>query len=87
MNGLTEQDIAAARAEGDLAALLLMAAGVPVTAAAPKQRTKTVTPLVPRSRPGAWPDGTRSPGLSPEAAAYLHQLWPDRYPPTEGGAR
>lgn len=80
MNGLTEQDIAAARAEGDLVAVLLMAAGAPVTAAAPKQRTRAPAPLMPRSRPGAWPDGSRSPGLSPEAAAYLHQLWPDRFP-------
>ncbi|MBP5862808.1 hypothetical protein F6456_22355 [Streptomyces sp. LBUM 1484] len=85
MNALTEADIAAARAQGDLAALLLMASGQPVTSA-PKQRAKTVTPLVPRARPGAWPDGSRSPGLSAEAAAYLHQLWPDRYP-APGGAR
>ncbi|WP_159057294.1 hypothetical protein, partial [Streptomyces scabiei] len=76
MSSLTEADIAAARAQGDLTALLLMASGLPVTATAPKQRVKTLTPLVPRSRPGAWPDGSRSPGLSPEVAAHLHQLWP-----------
>ncbi|WP_282703220.1 hypothetical protein [Streptomyces sp. CC219B] len=86
MNALTEADIAAARAQGDLTALLLMASGLPVTAATPKQRAKTAAPLVPRSRPGAWPEGSRSPGLAPEAAAHLHQLWPDRYP-APGGAR
>lgn len=80
MSGLTEEDIAAARAQGDLTALLLMASGLPV-ASAPKQQGKALTPLVPRSRPGAWPDWSRSPGLSPEAAAYLAHLWPDRFPP------
>ncbi|WP_215456641.1 hypothetical protein [Streptomyces sp. ATCC 21386] len=83
MSELTEADVAAARAQGDLTALLLMASGLPVVSA-PKQRAKTPTPLVPRSRPGAWPDGSRSPGLTPDAAAYLHQLWPDRYPAPQG---
>lgn len=80
MSTLTEQDIAAARAQGDLVALLLMTSGMPVAASAPKQRAKTQLPPMSRSRPGAWPDGCRRPALSPEAAAYLHQLWPDRYP-------
>ncbi|MEE1763678.1 hypothetical protein [Streptomyces sp. SP18BB07] len=85
MSAITAADIAAARAQGDLAALLLMASGQPVTSA-PKQHAKAVTPLVPRSRPGAWPDGSRSPGLTPDVAAHLHQLWPDRYP-APGGAQ
>ncbi|MGW6008643.1 hypothetical protein [Streptomyces sp. NPDC055210] len=78
MSALTAADIAAARAQGDLTALLLMSSGLPV-ASAPKQWAKTEAPRLPRARVGAWPDGTRSPGLPPEAAAYLARLWPDRY--------
>ncbi|WP_326729734.1 hypothetical protein [Streptomyces phaeochromogenes] len=78
MSGLTAADIAAARAQGDLTALLLMSSGLPVTAA-PKQRAKTPTRRLPRARVGAWPDGASSPGLSPEVAAHLARLWPDRY--------
>ncbi|GHA64034.1 hypothetical protein GCM10010330_16070 [Streptomyces tendae] len=78
MIGLSEDDIAAAREQGDLAALVLMSSGLAIRA--PKQRAVPKAPPLARVRPGAWPDGTQSPGLTPEAAAYLAQLWPDRYP-------
>lgn len=79
MNDISEEDIAVARAQGDLAALVLISSGL--TLKAPKQRT-TRRPLpLPRPRPGAWPDGTQSPGLTLEVAEYLARLWPDRYPP------
>uniref|UniRef100_A0AAU2A1A6 Uncharacterized protein n=1 Tax=Streptomyces sp. NBC_00093 TaxID=2975649 RepID=A0AAU2A1A6_9ACTN len=77
MTALTEEDIAAARAQGDLSALLLMASGMSATA--PKQRVKAQPVQVSRARPGAWPDGSTTPGLLPQVADYLSQLWPDRY--------
>ncbi|MFE2041649.1 hypothetical protein ACFXAZ_12095 [Streptomyces sp. NPDC059477] len=81
MSGLTAEDIAAARAQGDLAALVLMSSGLPVKT--PRQRPVPQRPVrLARSRPGAWPDGTRPPGPTPEVAAYLAQLWPDRFPPS-----
>ncbi|MEU8713594.1 hypothetical protein [Streptomyces sp. NPDC048663] len=76
MSALTEADFAAARAQGDLTALVLMAAGLPVAEAAPKQRARTPLPVPARPRPGAWPDGARRARLSPEVAAYLNRLWP-----------
>jgi hypothetical protein len=82
MSELTPEDIAVARAQGDVVALVLMASGLPVTAPKAKQQAPVQTsPLPPRSRPGAWPDGTRSPGPTPEVAEYLARLWPDRYAP------
>ncbi|MBB4711158.1 hypothetical protein BJ965_001040 [Streptomyces luteogriseus] len=79
MNGISEQDIAAAREQGDLAALVLMSSGL--TIKAPKPRTAPRVLSTPRARPGAWPDGTRSPGLTPEVAEHLAQLWPGRFSP------
>ncbi|MEU3287814.1 hypothetical protein [Streptomyces longwoodensis] len=76
MTGISEADIAAARRQGDLAALVLMASGLPVKP--PKQRTAPRQPPSTQTRPGVWPAGTRSPGLTPEVADYLAQLWPDR---------
>ncbi|MFM9643587.1 hypothetical protein [Streptomyces turgidiscabies] len=84
MTALTEEDIAAARAQGDLSALLLMASGM--SAAAPKQRVKAPPVQVPRAQPGAWPDGSVPPGLLPEVAEHLARLWPDRYRAPEAGA-
>ncbi|MFD7791004.1 hypothetical protein [Streptomyces sp. NPDC059759] len=79
MTALTEADIVAARAQGDLTSLLLMASGLPVTATS-KARVRTGTPVPPRARPGAWPDGTQSPRLTPAVAAHMARLWPDRFP-------
>ncbi|MBD9734556.1 hypothetical protein IGX29_22630 [Streptomyces sp. H28] len=82
MSGLSEEDIAAARQQGDLAALVLMSAGLAIKT--PKPKTVRETPMPARSRPGAWPDGTQSPGPTAEVAEYLARLWPDRFPPGEG---
>lgn len=69
MTDLTPEDIAAAREEGDLVALLLMAAGL--KPAVPKQRT-TVTDSAPDvvhiAHPGAWPTGTSRPAPVPAAS-------------------
>ncbi|MEV6803169.1 hypothetical protein [Streptomyces sp. NPDC051132] len=81
MTSLSEEDIAAARAQGDLAALVLMSSGLTIKAS--KQRPAPRPPAISRARPGAWPDGTRSPGLTQEAAEYLAQLYPDRFPTTK----
>lgn len=78
MTALTEADFAAARAQGDMAALALMAAGMPV-AAAPRQRARATVPMPSRARPGAWPDGARRPGLTQETADFLNRLWPGRF--------
>jgi hypothetical protein len=60
VTGLTPEDIAAARQEGDLVALLLMSAGR--TPSAPKQRTaEPETDAVHIAYPGAWPTGTSRP--------------------------
>lgn len=86
MSELSDEDIAAAREQGDVVALILMSSGLPVKASKPRSTSATPpssTPALTRSRPGAWPDGTQSPGLTPEVAAYLAQLWPDRYAPSE----
>lgn len=58
MNDLTPEDIVAAREQGDLTALLLMAAGL--TPKAPRQRAPEPEPVPDFgiSRPGAWPAGT-----------------------------
>ena len=80
MSELTPEDIAAARAQGDIAALLLMASGLPVKAAKPRPAAEP-PPAIQRARPGAWPAGTRSPGPTPEVAEYLARLWPDRFTP------
>ncbi|MFF9631782.1 hypothetical protein [Streptomyces fradiae] len=64
MTDLTPEDIAAAREEGDLAALLLLAAGI--TPTVPKQPQSAVeAPCYHIARPGAWPCGTASSGPSP----------------------
>lgn len=85
MTGISEEDVAAAREQGDLAALVLMASGL--TIKTPKQRTAPSAPSIPRTRVGAWPDGTRSPGLTPEVAEYLAHLWPGESPPAAGEER
>ncbi|NXY96414.1 hypothetical protein HYE82_18860, partial [Streptomyces sp. BR123] len=60
MTDLTPEDIAVARGEGDLVALLLMAAGI--TPKAPRQRTAEPEPdNVHIPHPGAWPTGTHRP--------------------------
>jgi hypothetical protein len=66
MTDLTAEDIAAARAEGDLVAVLLMAAGI--APKAPRQRTaepELEQDPVHIARPGAWPCGTAPAGPSP----------------------
>ncbi|MER7806132.1 hypothetical protein [Streptomyces sp900116325] len=59
------EDIVAAREQGDLKALLLMAAGVgPVTA--PRQRqAEPEEPCFHIRRPGAWPCGSAASGPTP----------------------
>lgn len=86
MTDLTPEDIAAAREEGDLVALLLMAAGL--TPAVPKQRTAAPeTDSVHIAHPGAWPTGTSRPAAVPPASShhveaaladYRHWLIADR---------
>ncbi|KOU30185.1 hypothetical protein ADK53_28615 [Streptomyces sp. WM6373] len=85
MTELTPEDIAAARAEGEgeVVALLLLAAGLPVNV--PKQRVSK--PAVPSdnvhiSHPGAWPTGTSRPAPVPappgpqiEAALADYRRW------------
>ncbi|MFF4644922.1 hypothetical protein [Streptomyces sp. NPDC001389] len=67
MTDLTPEDIAAAREEGDLVALLLMAAGL-TPAAVPKQRTVEPEPdNIHIAHPGAWPTGTSRPAPIPPA--------------------
>lgn len=84
MTALTGEDIAAARAQGDLSALLLMASGM--SSAAPKKRVKAPPVRVSRARPGAWPDGSTRAALLPEVAEHVARLWPDRYPRPKAGA-
>jgi hypothetical protein len=83
---LTPEDIAAARQEGDLVALLLMSAGL--VPAAPKQRTaEPELDTVHIAYPGAWPTGTTRPAPVPPASGpqisaaltdYSHWLAADR---------
>lgn len=86
MTGLTPEDVAAARQEGDLVALLLMAGGR--TPSAPKQRTAEPEPdNVHIAHPGAWPTGARrndplpeipAPAIEAALAGYRHWLIADR---------
>lgn len=82
MDGLTAEDVAAARADGDLVAMLLLAAGI--TPKAPRQRTAEPEPEpdVHIAHPGAWPTGTRRPApVSPasgpqvDAALTSYRRW------------
>lgn len=58
------EDIAEARAQGDLKDLLLVAAGL--TLPAPKrQKPEPEPPCYHIARPGAWPCGTAASGPSP----------------------
>jgi hypothetical protein len=82
MTDLTPEDIAAAREEGDLVALLLMAAGL-TPAAVPKQRTTAADAnRVHIAYPGAWPTGTSRPAPVPaptgpqiDAALADYRCW------------
>lgn len=59
------EDIVAAREQGDLKALLLMAAGV--TPTVPKrQAAEPEKPCYHLRRPGAWPCGTAATGPTPK---------------------
>ncbi|MEU1433992.1 hypothetical protein ABZ438_07825 [Streptomyces sp. NPDC005786] len=60
-------DIVAAREQGDLKALLLMAAGITLSAV-PKPREAEVEegPCFHIRRPGAWPCGTAATGPTPQ---------------------
>ncbi|MFJ9985350.1 hypothetical protein ACIQUD_15180 [Streptomyces globisporus] len=61
----TVDDIVAAREQGDLKALLLLAAGI--TPTAPKQRqAEAEQPCYHIRRPGAWPCGTAATGPTPK---------------------
>ncbi|MFD6180106.1 hypothetical protein [Streptomyces goshikiensis] len=61
MAELTPEDIAAAREEGDLVALLLMTAGL-APAAVPKQRAAAPElDIVHIAHPGAWPTAANRP--------------------------
>lgn len=81
MTDLTHEDIVAAREEGDLVALLLMAAGL--TPAVPKKRIAISEPdNVHIAYPGAWPTGTSRPTPVPaasgpqiEAALTSYRRW------------
>ncbi|MGW9371143.1 hypothetical protein ACWGVR_14170 [Streptomyces xanthophaeus] len=89
MTDLTPEDIAAAREEGDLVALLLMAAGL-TPAAVPKQRTAEPEPdPIHIAHPGAWPTGASRPApvqpppahhIDAALADYRHWLVTDRPP-------
>ncbi|WP_053680136.1 hypothetical protein [Streptomyces sp. WM4235] len=69
MTDLTPEDIAAARREGDLVALLLMSAGL-TPAPVPKQRTtEPETDNVHIAHPGAWPTGASRPTPVPPPTA------------------
>jgi hypothetical protein len=61
----SDEDIAAAREQGDLKALLLLAAGI--TPKVPKQRPQPEPekPCFHIRRPGAWPCGTAASGPTP----------------------
>jgi hypothetical protein len=61
----TDEDITAAREQGDLKALLLLAAGI--TPKVPKQRPQPELekPCFHIRRPGAWPCGTAATGPTP----------------------
>lgn len=63
MTDLTPEDIAEARKQGDVKALLLLAAGI--TPAVPKQRAEPDAPCYHIARPGAWPCGTAATGPMP----------------------
>jgi uncharacterized membrane protein len=61
----SQEDIAAAREQGDLKALLLLAAGI-TPAAVPRQReVEPEEPCYHIRRRGAWPCGTAATGPSP----------------------
>ena len=64
MTELTPEDIAEARKQGDVTALLLLAAGISRTV--PKQRDEPAAPCYHIRRPGAWPCGTAATGPTPE---------------------
>ncbi|MFJ5785386.1 hypothetical protein [Streptomyces hydrogenans] len=64
MTDLTPEDIAEARKQGDVTALLLLAAGINRTV--PKQRAEPEAPCYHIRRPGAWPCGTAATGPTPE---------------------
>jgi hypothetical protein len=87
------EDIAAMRADGDLLDFIRSLTGQP-----PKQRTAPEpepAPVIPRSRPGAWPDGTSPPGPLKPQPPGAWELALDRYrtgadhndPPCECGCR
>lgn len=61
------EDIVAAREEGDLTALLLMAAGI--TPTAEKKQAEPEKPCYHVRRPGAWPCGTAATGPTPQPCA------------------
>jgi hypothetical protein len=65
----SDEDIVAARDQGDLKNLLLLAAGI--TPKVPKQRPKAEPekPCYHLRRPGAWPCGTAPSGPTPEPCA------------------
>lgn len=62
----TPEDIATARKEGDLAALLLLAAGITPKAPRQRQPTEPEAPCFHIRRPGAWPCGTAATGPTPK---------------------
>lgn len=76
MTAIDPADIAAMRAEGSLGEFLRHLAGRPSKLAAPEQ---VHAPELPRSRPGAWPDGTRPPSPVPPMPAANVQAAIDDY--------
>ena len=60
------EDIAEARREGDLAALLLMAAGIAPKAPRQRQAAEPEPPCFHIRRAGAWPCGTAATGPTPK---------------------
>ena len=63
---LTDEDIVAAREQGDIKSLLLLAAGIAPKAPRQRQAVEPEPPCFHIRRPGAWPCGTAATGPTPK---------------------
>ena len=66
MSDLTREDIAEARKQGDVAALVLMAAGRTLKPSKKPADAEPAKPSYHIPRPGAWPCGTAASGPTPK---------------------